>query len=196
MTKEIQKAVKTLRQGGIVVYPTDTAFGVGCRMDDKKAVERLSKLKRRPEGQAIPVLVDSIEMAKCYLLPISNEVMKLMEKYWPGGLTIVFPCRVDLVPEKVRGGGETLGVRWPDHLVAKKLIHGIGVPLLGTSANFHGEMTPHKFSDLNPKFLKQVDFVLREEKTYRQQPSTVIDCSKKPWKIIRQGVMRINLSIK
>lgn len=192
MNQKIQKAIEILNNGGIVVYPTDTAFGVGCRMDNEKAVERLLKLKKRPEDQALPVLVDSIKMAQRYLLPIPEEVLKLMEKYWPGGLTFVFPCKVELVPEKVRGGGQTLGVRWPDHLVAKNLIHGIGVPLLGPSANFHGKMTPSEFSDLDPKFLKEVDFVLREEKTYRQESSTVIDCSKKPWKIIRQGAIRID----
>lgn len=188
---KIKEAISILKSGGIVIFPTDTAFGVGCRMDDKGAVERLLKLKRRPRGQAMPILVDSVEMAQKYLLPFSEEVLKLVRKYWPGGLTIVLPCEVELVPEIVRGGGQTLGVRWPDHLVAKKLIHGLGVPLLGTSANFHGEMTPHKFSDLTPRFLKEVDFVLGGDCRVGTV-STVIDCSKKPWKIIRQGAIRIN----
>ncbi|MDP3998290.1 MAG: L-threonylcarbamoyladenylate synthase [bacterium] len=194
MDDKINKAIEVLKQGGIVVFPTDTAYGVGCRIDDEKAVERLLKLKRRPESQAVPVLVDSIEMAQRYLLPIPGEVLKLMQKYWPGGLTIVFPCKASLVPEKVRGKGQTLGVRWPDHLTVKNLIYGIGVPLLGPSANFHSEATPYKFSDLNPKFVSQVDLVLKEE-TFRQQPSTVIDCSLKPWKIIRQGAIRVDLGI-
>lgn len=188
---EIQRAIEILNRGGIVVFPTDTAFGVGCRIDNENAVEKLLKLKKRPEGQAVPVLVDSIEMAQEYLLPFPDKVLKLMRKYWPGGLTIVFPCRIEKVFKKIRGGGKTLGVRWPDHPGIKKIIRGIGVPILGPSANFHGAPTPYRSSDLNPDFLKRVDFVLEDEETHRQKPSTVIDCSQKPWKIIRQGAVQI-----
>ena len=192
MTNEVQQAIEILNQGGIVVFPTDTAFGVGCRMDDRQAVERLLKLKKRPKGQAVPVLVDSLEMAQKYLLPLQDRVLELMKKYWPGALTIVLPCKTEMVPSLVRGGGQTLGVRWPNHPVVQKIIKGVGVPILGPSANFHGDPTPYKFSDLNPELLEQVDFVLKGEESRWHKPSTVIDCSQKPWKIIRQGVIRIN----
>src|SRR3990172_9370367 len=108
MTNEVQQAIEILNQGGIVVFPTDTAFGVGCRMDDRQAVERLLKLKKRPKGQAVPVLVDSLEMAQKYLLPLQDRVLELMKKYWPGALTIVLPCKTEMVPSLVRGGGQTL----------------------------------------------------------------------------------------
>lgn len=191
MAKELQKAIEILKEGGIVVFPTDTAFGVGCRIDDEKAVARLLKLKRRPKNQAVPVLVDSIEMAQKYLQPISEEALNLMKKYWPGALTIVLPCKTKLIPNSVRGGGQTLGVRWPSHAVIQELIKGVGVPILGPSANFHGKETPYKFSDLDPEFLKEVDFVIKEGKSRWGEPSTVIDCSHKPWKVIRRGAIRL-----
>lgn len=196
MIDEIGKAVKILQNSGIVVYPTDTAFGVGCRMDDKKAVERLFRLRRRPKTQAVPVLVDSLKMAQDYLEPIQQEVVeKLIKPYWPGALTLILPCVKQKVSYLVRGGAETLGVRWPDHPVPQKLIKGIGVPILGPSANFHGEKTPYKYEYLDPEFLKGVDFILFGECPVGMV-STIINCSQKPWRIIRQGGIRINLSIK
>lgn len=191
----VQKAVEILKNGGIVVFPTDTAFGVGCRIDDEVAIARLLKLKRRPENQAAPVLVDSIETAQKYLLSIPEEVLKLMRRYWPGALTIVRPCRVELVPKSICGGGLTLGVRWPGQAVVCQLIKKVGVPILGPSANFHGAPTPYKFSDLDPEFLKGVDLVLNMGESMWCKPSTVIDCSKKPWRIIRQGAIKIALSM-
>lgn len=190
---DLRKAIEILNQGGVVVSPTDTAFGVGCRIDDEKAVGRLVKLKRRPQNQAMPVLVDSLKMAQKYLLPFEDRVLELIKKYWPGALTIVLPCRVELIPQSVRGGGKTLGVRWPNHPVAQKLITETGVPILGPSANFPGAKTPYKYEDLDPEFLKNVDYVLPGECPVGIA-STVIDCSQKPWKIIRQGA--IHLSIK
>lgn len=186
----IKRVIKILNQGGIVIFPTDTAFGVGCRIDNEQAVERLFKIRRRPESQAMPVLVNSIEMAQKYLQPIPDDVKKLMQQYWPGALTIILPCRETLVPSLVRGGGQTLGVRMPDHQAPRSIIYSIAVPILGPSANFHGQPTPYKYEDLDPEFIKLVDYVV-PGKCPVGMASTVIDCSQKPWKIIRQGIVKI-----
>jgi L-threonylcarbamoyladenylate synthase len=92
----------------------------------------------------------------------------------------------------VRGGGSTLGVRIPNHPIALSLIKGVGVPILGPSANFHGEKTPYCFKDLDPNLIALVDYIVEGECIIKQ-PSTVIDCSIKPWKIIRQGAIKIKL---
>lgn len=191
-SENLVKAIEILKQGGIVVFPTDTAFGVGCRIDNEKAIARLFLLRRRPQNQPAPVLVDSIEMAQKYLMPIPEDVKNLMETYWPGALTIIFPCQKEKVPSLVRGGGETLGVRLPNHEVTQVLITDVGVPILGPSANFHGEPTPYKYEDLDPEFLKKVDYVLKGESRWFK-PSTVIDCSQKPWEIIRQGAVEVSI---
>ena len=91
---QIDRAIKILNNGGIIIFPTDTAFGIGCRMDNFHAVERLFKLRRRPVTQATPVLVSSMDMAEYYLYsPLPDNVRHLMKKYWPGPLTIVFSFR-------------------------------------------------------------------------------------------------------
>lgn len=190
--EEIEKAVQVLNNGGIIIFPTDTVFGIGCRIDNEKAIERLFGIRKRPTTQATPVLVDSIEMAKSYLEPISNDAQNLMNKYWPGALTIILRCIRVKVPDLVRAGGETLGVRMPNHPKILQIIKGVGVPILGTSANFHGEKTPYQFSDLDPKLLELVDYVVSGETILKEQ-STVIDASTKPWKILREGAIKLKI---
>jgi len=191
MKAYIKDAIKVLRDGGIVIFPTDTAFGIGCRIDDEKAIEKLFKIRQRPKDQATPVLVDSLEMAKDYLSPIPKDVIdELIKPYWPGGLTIVLPCRIDKVPKLVRGGGKTIGVRIPDNPVILEIIKGVGVPILGPSANFHGEKTPYRFEDLDKDIVKLVDYVVFGECSVKQA-STVIDCSINPWKVIRKGAVEL-----
>ena len=191
MNEDTEKAIKMLKDGGIVIFPTDTAFGIGCRMDDEKAVKRLFEIRKRPETQATPVLVDSLEMAQRYLLEVPKDVeKKLIKKYWPGALTVILYCNKVKVPKLVRGGGDTLGVRMPNHDTTLKIIKGVGVPILGPSANFHGEKTPYELEDLDKELIKLVDYVVPGECTLKQ-PSTVIDCSKKPWKVLREGAIKI-----
>lgn len=187
----IEEAIKIIKQGGIVIYPTDTAFGIGCRVDDEKAVKRLFDLRKRPPQQATPVLFDTKERVKEYVLPFDQNVEELMEKYWPGALTIVLSCLVQKIPSMVRGGGKTLGVRIPDHQIALELVRGADIPILGPSANFHGEPTPYTFETLDKELLKLADYYLEGKTKGIGLASTVVDASINPWKIIRQGAVTI-----
>lgn len=191
MNDQIKEAIKLVRYGGIIIFPTDTAFGIGCRIDDEEAIQRLFQIRKRPETQATPVLVANEQMAKDYLLEIPQKVSeKLIKPFWPGALTIVLPTQTEKVPELVRGKGNNLGVRMPNHETALEIIKGVGVPLLGPSANFHGDATPYTFEDLDPELVRLVDYVVPGECTVKQA-STVIDCSVNPWKILRQGAVSI-----
>lgn len=192
--QDITQVIEVLNRGGIVIYPTDTAFGIGCRIDREDAIKKLFQIRRRPQIRATPVLVSSIAMAQKYLTPLSDNVRHLMEKYWPGGLSIVYPCKTNMIPPLVRGGGATLGVRMPDHKLTLDLIKGVGVPILGPSANFHTQPTPYHFHELDPELTKLVDYVL-PGKTKTRQASTVIDCSTIPWQILRQGTVKLHPAI-
>lgn len=193
MEQETIKAIKVLKQGGIVIFPTDTAFGIGCRIDNVQAVRKLFSIRKRPPDQAVPVLVNSIKMAQEYLTAIDQEVKKkLIKPFWPGALTIVLPCNVLKVSALVRGGGKSLGVRMPDNATTTALIRELGVPLLGPSANFSGGKTPYNFEELDQKLIKLADFVVSGS-TKIKETSTVIDCTQKPWKILRQGAVKIQI---
>jgi len=190
MKHVIQQAIQTLKQGGIVIFPTDTAFGIGCRIDDKNAVDRLFRIRKRPVTQATPVLVVSIAMALPYLDSPSDIVRHFMKTYWPGALTIITPCHKDLIYSPIRGGGETVGIRMPDHSDILHVIHEVGVPVLGPSANIHGENTPFRFEDLDPALSLLVDFVMPGV-CKEKRASTVVDCSVDPYIVIRQGAVKI-----
>ncbi|MBI3385341.1 threonylcarbamoyl-AMP synthase [Candidatus Gottesmanbacteria bacterium] len=192
--KNIEEAVKVIKQGGIVIFPTDTVWGIGCRIDLAPSIEKLYRLRKRPNEQAAPVLVSSKNQATEYFLALPKEVEKLLDDYWPGGLTVVYKAQVDKIPSLIRGNSETIGLRMPNHKDLLYLISSVGVPILGPSANFHGEKTPVSFSDLDRELIKKVDFVLSGECT-GNMASTVIDCTKTPWQVLRQGAVKV-LSIK
>lgn len=193
MNERIDEAVRVLNQGGIIIFPTDTAFGIGCRIDKNESIEKLFRIRKRPVDKATPVLVSSIEMVKDYVHQIPNEVKNsLIDKYWPGALTIILEAKIDMVPGLVRGDGKTVGLRMPNHKTALEIINKINVPLLGPSANFHGRQTPFDFKELDKDLIKLVDFVV-EGKCLLKKPSTVIDCTKNPWEILRNGAIEINI---
>ncbi|MGA2911176.1 MAG: L-threonylcarbamoyladenylate synthase [Candidatus Levyibacteriota bacterium] len=193
MNRQIDEAVKVLDQGGIVIFPTDTAFGIGCRVDNEKVVQKLFKIRNRPASQAAPILVNSLEMAKEYAAEVPEAVIQnLIKPFWPGALTIVLKANKQKVPLLVRGGGETVGIRMPNHPFILNVINKVGVPVLGPSANFHGEKTPFKFKDLDMKLVSLVDYVLEGECSI-QEASTVIDCTKRRWEILRQGAIQVKI---
>lgn len=194
--REVHIANKShkINMGEIIIFPTDTAFGIGCRLDDLNSIENLFQLRKRSHTKAVPVLVSSIDMARQYG-EITHEAELLMKKFWPGGLTIVINANKSKVPALVRGGGDTVGLRMPNSKITLNMISQTGVPILGPSANFSGEKTPYKEEDLNPSLVKIVNKVI-PGKTNEATHSTVLDVTSKPWKILREGaVSRSELNI-
>jgi len=192
MQGRLTKAIEVLKDGGIVIFPTDTAYGIGCRIDDVGSIKKLFQIRERPKNKPLLVLVDSMEMAKNYLMPIPKKVLeRIINKYWPGPLTIILQCDVVKVPSLVRGGGNTLGVRFPNNSQLQELIKGVGVPIVAPSANFAGLKTPFRFEDLDPRLIKLADYVFEGNVPIDGKPSTIIDCTAEPWKVVRQGAVKI-----
>lgn len=192
MNKDIEKAAEIIQNGGIVLLPTDTVFGICCRIDNENALKKLFAIKKRDLSQAVPILVSSTEMVKAYARPFDEKVEKLMEDYWPGGLTIILPCQTEKVLPEVRGNGDTVGFRIPDMLPTFQIIEKVGVPIVGTSANFHGKPSRTKWQELDPELVKLVDFVLPED-SLGGVASTVVDCSTPSWKILREGAVALSV---
>lgn len=190
MSDEMQKAIKILKTGGIVIFPTDTAFGIGCRIDNAEVVNRLFNIRKRPDHKASPVLVSSIEMVAQWVDEVPQHAHKLMQKHWPGGLTIVLKSSTDKVPSLVKGGTDTLGVRMPNHKEMLEIVAEVGVPILASSANFAGAKTPFSYEEIDPKLVKLADFVLSGECSVKE-PSTVIDATVTPVKMLREGAVKL-----
>jgi L-threonylcarbamoyladenylate synthase len=194
MTKVLSpdKAVKVLINGGIIIFPTDTAFGIGCVVDNEVSVERLFRIRQRPRNKPVPVLFSSIEMVEKYV-EIPDRVWKeLLEKYWPGALTVVLKVKKDKVPSLVRGATDTLGVRIPNNEVALKIISNINKPILGPSANFHSRPTPYTFESVDKNLITLTDGIVKGVCAIKRE-STVVDCTSDNWQIIRQGAVKLNI---
>lgn len=192
MDTDIKNAVSALKNGGIVIFPTDTVYGIGCRIDDQDAVNRLYKIRSRPHSQASPVLASNLSMLDPYIAPLSQEIIeKLVTPYWAGALTIVVRCKPNKVISAVRGGTDTIGVRVPNHLITLEIINGLGVPIIGTSANLRGGRTPLSVEDLDYTLIQQADYVV-PGKCYKKEASTIVDVTHKPWKVLRQGAIDLS----
>jgi len=132
-------------------------------------------------------------MAERYVSYIPEKVRKdLMEKYWPGGLTVILSANAEKVPELVRGGKMSVGVRIPNHDAPLSIIRALGFPILGPSANFHGEKTPYQLSEINPELVYLTDYIIPGGCTVCRE-STVIDCTEVPWEIVRQGAVKVKI---
>lgn len=191
MNSTFEDAQKIIQNGGLALLPTDTTYIITCRIDNEEALKRLFAVKDRAATQAVPVLVSSIIMAKEYVSNWTDKIEKnLVYVYWPGALTIILPCQTEKVLPLLRGQGKTLGIRQPHYPELLSLIEHIGVPIVGTSGNFHGKPTAYTFETLDPQLIKKVDCVV-QGKPFAGGASTVIDCSAHPWKILRQGAVNI-----
>lgn len=188
----IQNAINVLKDGGVVVFPTDTAYGIGCRMDSEVAVKKIFEIKQRSAENALLVLVDSVRMAEKYIKIPQDVRKKLVNKYWPGGVSIFLKCRPNKVLGIVTAGTDILAVRNPSHPIMERIIHAVGVPIIATSANLSGGVTPYSLSEVDQEILKHADFVLSGECTFKKE-STIIDTTVKPWSIIRMGAVQISI---
>lgn len=185
--------IGVLNSGGVVIFPTDTAMGIGCRIDREDAVKRVFAIKGRAQSKAMPILVSSIEMALAYFDSPSDIVRRFMKEYWPGALTIVDSCQKNLIHSPIRANGETVGIRMPKFQPLLHIIKQVGVPIVGSSANLSGQPTVFSSSEIDPELVKLVDYVMEGECTLKQA-STVVDCSVTPPKIVRQGAVIIAIN--
>lgn len=181
-SKELAKAAEIIKKGGVVVFPTDTVYGIGANFADQQALEKIYKIKGTEKKQQFPVLVKSISQAQ-EIVDLGKTAQDLAEKYWPGGLTIIAQSK------STKG---KIGVRQPNHVVPVSIIKMANTPIIGTSANFHGQKTPTNMGDLDPKFTKLVDYVVLGE-CKNAIESTVVDTTVDPPKILRQGAVKLDI---
>lgn len=180
-SRQVNKAAEILKSGGVVVFPTDTVYGMGAIFNNKKAIERIYQIKQTPKTQNFPILISDIKQIKD-LVTINDNAKTLIKKYWPGALTIIV---------NLKNSKKKIGIRMPDSEIVRSLITETKKPIIGTSANIHGEKTPTTFKQLDPKIIKLADFTI-EGKCGKKIESTVVDTTVSPPKILRQGAVKIS----
>ena len=174
MDREIALALEVLRSGGIILYPTDTVWGIGCDATNAEAVQKIYDLKRSADKKSMLVLCKDADMVVRYVNKapgIAFEVMEMATK----PLTLILPgasgVAANLIPEE-----GTLGVRVPNHEFCQKLLYKFGKPIVSTSANISGEKTPKKVAEISKEIIEGVDFVVNPRFQGRPtgQPSSII----------------------
>jgi len=158
MEKEIEKAALYVKKGGIIVYPTDTLWGIGCDATNKKSIERIYMIKRRLHEKSFIVLVDQKEALMQYVREVPDCVWDFIDNY-KMPLTVVYPGAQNL-PDNIIAPDKTIAIRITKDPFCKALIKAIGKPLVSTSANISGEKPPFAYSMIQDEVLKQVDYVV------------------------------------
>ncbi len=181
----IEKAAETLKQGGIVLAPTDTVWGLMCDYANEQAVASIYSMKNSPP-KPIAVLIDSIERAGEIKIKMTDQVKALAERYWPGSLTLIFQSEDEKI-KHIAGENNTVGIRIPDSVALRELIGKFGNAVAATSANISGGKQPRVFDDVPDEITMSADYICHFDTETSGVASTVVDCTGDVLKILREG---------
>jgi L-threonylcarbamoyladenylate synthase len=182
------QAAQVLRNGGLLAFPTETFYGLGAAGLDAVAVRRVFAVKGRPASMPLLLLVDSRAMAASVATEIPPRAGELMARHWPGALTLVLAAAPG-VPAEVTAGTGTVGVRVPAHAVARALVRALGEPVTAPSANPTGAPPPVTAGEVLAQLGGAIDLILDAGATPGGTPSTVLDVTVDPPRVIRQGAV-------
>jgi sua5/yciO/yrdC/ywlC family protein len=186
---KIEKAIKILKNGGVAVFPTDTVYGIGS-LPEKKAVEKIYKIKKRDFSKKIIALISNKEILKDLINETEEnmeKISKILNEYWPGELTVIFRANCNFT-RKFDENMETVGIRIPKNKIALEIIKESGGILLTSSANISGESSVKKIEDLSEELLKNVDIVIpNEESELTGKPSTIVKFENGEITLLREG---------
>jgi len=172
--KEIENAINVLFNGGVILYPTDTIWGIGCDATNKTAVEKIFQIKKREPNKSMIVLIDSIENLNNYVSNMPLIAYDLMAKS-DRPLTIIYADAMNLAENVIAADG-SVAIRIPDSQFCKQLIKAFGKPIVSTSANFSGEASAVSFESISANLILQMDYVVQimHHQTINTKPSRII----------------------
>jgi L-threonylcarbamoyladenylate synthase len=181
-SESIREASKTIISGGVIVYPTETVYGIGANALDEQAVLRVFQIKKRPMSMPISLAVSSLEMLD-RVAELSQDDLEILKLLLPGPVSVLVR-RKSVVPNVLTAGSPLVGIRFPDHEVALRIIDIAG-PITSTSANRTGLQPPASADEISPEIADSVEMVLDGGKCKFGQPSTLLDLTNR--KIVRPG---------
>ena len=186
----LNNAAKILQDGGIIIYPTDTLYGLGANAFNEDAVLKIQKIKKQDKNKPISVIVKDLKMAR-KIACVDSKVEKILNKIWPGPITVVLRKK-DIVPDVLTGNGETVAIRIPDNEFISALMRRIDFPITATSANISGENNLLKSKEIINKFKKAKfapDLFIDVGDIKNPTASTIIDLTTGIPKILRVGIV-------
>lgn len=180
----IEQAAELIKQGKIVVFPTETVYGIGTNGLDENAVKKLYEAKQRPLEKPISLLVSNMEMVNLIAKDITEIEYKIMEKFFPGPLTIILKKK-DIVPDIVTAGQDTIGVRMPSGEIARKLVEMANVPIAAPSANISGQPSGTNLQEIKKHL--DADYFIDGGESELGLASTIVKVVDGKLQILRQG---------
>ncbi len=186
-----RRAAAVIREGGIVAYPTETYYGLGVNPFDSDALSRLFKVKQRLWSKAILVIIDDIDQLSMLIAEFPEPYRPLIEQYWPGPLTLVFPALHSL-PDLLTGGSGTIGVRMSSSATATAICKASRIPVSATSANISGEPPATCVADVLRYFNETIDLVIDGGENASPQCSTIVALADGAIQTLRHGVISIS----
>ncbi len=182
----IKKSASAVNQGQLLIFPTDTVYGLGGNVFNEDLVRRVFKVKERDKKKPLPVLIAEQEQLEKLVSDLSETGQRLISKFWPGPLTLVLR-KSENVSDLVTGGENTVGIRMPDHKICLALIRSSGVPLVAPSANIEGHPPPNTSSAVDDRVLLQADLVIDSGQSKLGISSTVVSVVEDSVSLIREG---------
>jgi L-threonylcarbamoyladenylate synthase len=186
--EQIELGVQIIRKGGVIVFPTDTLYGLGAGAFCEAGIRRVFEIKQRPLTMALPLLLGDVSQIHEVAEHLPDYAWRLVDRFLPGGLTLVVR-RSSIVKDIITAGGDTVAIRIPDHPVALALIRESGMPVVGTSANLSGHSNVLSVSDLRKQLEGKVDLIIDGGPAPGGKESTVVDVTNYIAEIIREGAI-------
>ena len=190
LNEQIIQASEVLLRGGVVAFPTETCYGLAVDPFNISAVKRLYKLKKRDYSKPILILINSEEQLNYCIKDVPAPFQPLIDKYWPGPLTFVFPAS-SKIPDIVSGGTGSIAIRKSPHFVPNRLIELVENPITATSANLSSEKVALTASDCLTIFGDDIDYIIDNKEKGRDSFSTIVGLANNQLKIFRQGELEI-----
>ncbi len=189
-SRQIEIAAERLQKGNCIIYPTETLYALGCSALYPDATSRICKLKSRPVGKPLPVIIGNMQQLNALTEVSTYDFFHLIERFWPGPLSILVPGKGSL-PAEIRDSSNMVCVRYSSSYIAQKLCISADLPLIASSANKEGDLPPVFFQDVNPHLSEQVDQVLTQERQGGKNiPSTIVKIlDRYKLQVIRQGAI-------
>lgn len=189
--KFIIEAARAIKNGGTVAFPTETVYGLGANALDEESVKKIFKAKGRPQDNPLIIHVASKEVGE-YAKNVPEVAKELMNRFWPGPLTIILEKK-DIVPNETSAGLDTIGIRMPNNKIALKLIEESGVPIAAPSANISGKPSPTDIERCIEDLEGRVDYIIGGEKSKVGLESTIVDCTVNPPIVLRPGGLTLEM---
>ena len=178
-----------LSKHGVIAFPTDTVYGIGCLARDTEAIDCIYQIKGREQSKAIPVLIGNLQQLSMVVTEWPQTAQRLIEQFWPGALTLILQ-RQPTLPANL-SPSPTIGVRLPDHPWLRDLIQHTG-PLAVTSANLSGYPEARTVEEVSRQLKNTIDLIVDGGECAGGIPSTVVDCTRDPIQILREGAIPVD----